>query len=85
MGPPTIWPNGQATDNIMKSDYRRSVLVKFVDSFRVLSVNFTFALVFLQIMLNFQYVRAGPVVFNMEYSQGKTLFTFKQSLIYLFI
>ncbi|XP_053621162.1 serine proteinase stubble isoform X2 [Plodia interpunctella] len=77
MGPPiSTWPYSQPIDvkcgdsasdtNINK----KCLLNKFVDSFRLVCLNFTFALLVFQVLLNLNYVKAGPVILNMDYLQG---------------
>lgn len=80
MGPPlSTWPYSHTiqTVAVRKSEktsddvHKKCFLFRSIDNFRVLCLNFTFALVFVQVLLSLSSVRAGPVILNMDYSQGK--------------
>ncbi|XP_059062512.1 serine proteinase stubble [Achroia grisella] len=82
MGPPiSTWPysHPSAHENVssdsekVSSDNntnRMCYIVRFVDSFRIICLNFTFAMLVIQVLLHLHTVKAGPVILNMDYMQG---------------
>ncbi|KAM3955977.1 serine protease notopleural [Aphomia sociella] len=84
MGPPlSTWPYShqyQSVHQKVPSDSekvpsdnnndRKCYLVKFMDTFRVICLNFTFTLLVVQVLFSLSAVKAGPVILNMDYMQG---------------
>ncbi|XP_060808643.1 serine proteinase stubble [Amyelois transitella] len=77
MGPPiSTWPYSQPIvvkcgDSVSGANiHKKCLLVQCVDNFRLVCLNFTFAVLVFQVLLIFNYVTAGPVILNMDYMQG---------------
>ncbi|XP_052754319.1 serine proteinase stubble [Galleria mellonella] len=82
MGPPiSTWPyshpsahqyvpgNSEKVSSVNNTN-RMCHIVRFVNTFRVICLNFTFALFVIQVLFHLNTVTAGPVIFNMDYMQG---------------
>lgn len=80
--PPSTWPYSHPLPENDRSELsdrmcnKKCHLHRMVDNFRVFCVKFTFVLLILQVFLIVGSVSAGPVVLNINYSQGMRYFLF---------